>query len=48
MGEGVRRESEFLWHILNNKPVVKNIPIKPVNIIRIYDTVQKQIASQAI
>lgn len=40
--------SEFLWYILNNKPIVKKIPIKPVNIIRIYDKVQKEIASQAI
>lgn len=46
---GVQGESsEFLWYILNNKPIVKKIPIKPVNIIRIYDTVQKKIASQAI
>ena len=40
--------SEFLRYTLNNKPIVKIIPIKPVNIIRIYDTVQKEIASQAI
>lgn len=46
-GEG-GGSSEFLWYILNNKPIVKKIPIKPVNIIRIYDTVQKEIASQAI
>lgn len=46
---GVQGESsEFLWYILKNKPIVKKIPIKPVNIIRIYDTVQKEIASQAI
>lgn len=40
--------SEFLWYVLNDKAIVKDIPIKPVNIIRIYDTVQKEIASQAI
>lgn len=36
--------SEFLWSILN-KPIVKE---NPINIIRIYDTVLKEVTSQAI
>lgn len=46
---GVRQESsEFLRYILNNKPIVKKIPIKLVNIMRIYGIVQKEITSQAV